>query len=63
MAFFFSKREQKSDDSDVEPAKEQVPNLTRRVMDVMLMKKTNLERNVEHYKKTGVKLTGTSYTT
>lgn len=27
------------------------------------MKKTNLERNVEHYKKTGVKLTGTSYTT
>lgn len=27
-------------------------------MDVMMMKKTNLEKNVEHYKAEGVKLTG-----
>ena len=27
-------------------------------MDVMMMKKTNLEKSVEHYKAEGVKLTG-----
>ena len=27
-------------------------------MDIMMMKKTNLEKNVQHYKAEGVKLTG-----
>ncbi|XP_068753485.1 uncharacterized protein [Montipora capricornis] len=49
--------EQKAQDFDTEAQKDQVPNLTKRVMDIMLMKKTNLERNVEHYKNEGVKLT------
>ena len=30
-------------------------------MDVMMMKKSNMERNVEHYKNKGVKLTGTGH--
>ena len=56
MMFF---REQKSEDDDTESAKDEVTiNLTRRVMDVMLMKKTQMEKNVEHYKNNGVKLTG-----
>ena len=37
-----------------------MPSLTRRVMDVMLMKKTNMEKNVQHYKTNGIKLTGGS---
>lgn len=30
-------------------------------MDVMMMKKSNMERKVEHYKNKGVKLTGTGH--
>lgn len=48
---------QQSNDNDTEPAKEEEPSLTRRVMDVMMMKKTNMEKNVEYYKSNGVKLT------
>ena len=51
-------RLQKNDEGNVNPTDEQEPSLTRRVMDVMMMKKTNLEKNVEHYKAEGVKLTG-----
>ncbi|XP_020626416.1 uncharacterized protein LOC110063762 [Orbicella faveolata] len=49
---------QKNDEDSGNSAEEQEPSLTRRVMDVMMMKKTNLEKNVEHYKAEGVKLTG-----
>ena len=55
----YSNREQKAEDFNAEPHKDQVPNLTKRVMDIMMMKKTNVERNIEHYKNEGVKLTGT----
>ena len=51
-------RLQKNDEGNGNSAEEQEPSLTRRVMDVMMMKKTNLEKNVEHYKAEGVKLTG-----
>ena len=51
-------RLQKNDEGNGNPTDEQEPSLTRRVMDVMMMKKTNLEKNVEHYKAEGVKLTG-----
>lgn len=50
-------KEQKSNNSDSDPEKEPIPSLTRRVMDVMLMKKTNMEKNVQHYKTNGIKLT------
>ncbi|KAK2556580.1 hypothetical protein P5673_021494 [Acropora cervicornis] len=50
-------KEQKAEDFNAEPHKDQVPNLTKRVMDIMMMKKTNVERNIEHYKNEGVKLT------
>ena len=39
------------------PANEDM-SLTRRVIDVMMMKKTNLESSVEHYKNEGIKLEG-----
>lgn len=51
-------RLQKNDEGNGNPTDEQEPSLTRRVMDVMMMKKTNLQKNVEHYKAEGVKLTG-----
>lgn len=53
-------RLQKNNEGDANSTEEEGPSLTRRVMDVMLMKKTNIEKNVEHYKVEGVKLTGTS---
>lgn len=52
-------RLQKNNEGDANSTEEEGPSLTRRVMDVMLMKKTNIEKNVEHYKAEGVKLTGT----
>ena len=51
-------RLQKNDEGNGNSTDEQEPSLTRRVMDVMMMKKTNPEKNVEHYKAEGVKLTG-----
>ncbi|KAM7439577.1 hypothetical protein ABFA07_011033 [Porites harrisoni] len=49
--------EEKTANGETDPTKEQMPSLTRRVMDVMLMKKTNMEKNVEHFKSNGIKLT------
>ena len=54
----FDFSEEKTANGETDPTKEQMPSLTRRVMDIMLMKKTNMEKNVEHYKSNGIKLTG-----
>ena len=54
----FDFSEEKTATGETDPTKEQMPSLTRRVMDIMLMKKTNMEKNVEHFKSNGIKLTG-----
>ena len=54
----FDFSEEKTANAETDPTKEQMPSLTRRVMDIMLMKKTNMEKNIEHYKSNGIKLTG-----
>ena len=54
----FDFSEEKTANAETDPTKEQMPSLTRRVMDIMLMKKTNMEKNVEHFKSNGIKLTG-----
>ena len=54
----FDFSEEKTANGETDPTKEQMPSLTRRVMDIMLMKKTNMEKNVEHFKSNGIKLTG-----